>query len=179
MEYRLAKPEDLLQMMEMVDQAKASFRERGIDQWQKGEPDAPGLSSAIAAGQVRVLELSGRVVAMITLMEGPDPSYREIDGSWLNDRPYMAFHRVCVAEDLKGRGLAAKLCAASEEESGRRGYRDIRIDTHPDNRSMQRALEKSGYLRCGTLRLLGGSEDGDLRVGFQKVLRPEGVRAEI
>ena len=44
---------------------------------------------------------------------------------------------------------------------------------------MQRALEKSGYLRCGTLRLLGGSEDGDLRVGFQKVLRPEGVRAKI
>lgn len=170
MEYRLAKPEDLEAMMEMVEQAKASFRERGIDQWQKGEPDAPGLSAGITAGQIHVLELSGRVVGMITLMEGPDPSYHTIDGSWLNDRPYMAFHRVCVAGDLKGRGLAAKLFSASEKESARLGYRDIRIDTHPDNRSMQRALEKSGYLRCGTLRLIGGAEDGGLRVGFQKVL---------
>ncbi len=36
--YRLAANEDLDQMMAMVDQAKASFKARGIDQWQKGEP---------------------------------------------------------------------------------------------------------------------------------------------
>ena len=160
--YRLAANEDLDQMMAMVDQAKASFKARGIDQWQKGEPDREGLAAGAAKGQIRVLEEDGRVIGMITLLEGRDPSYAKIDGAWLNDRPYVGFHRVCVAEDLKGRGIAARLFS---------GYDDIRIDTHPDNRSMQRALDKSGYRPCGLIRLSGGSEDGELRIAYQKTLQ--------
>ena len=91
--YRLAVNEDLDQMMAMVDQAKASFKARGIDQWQKGEPDREGLAAGAAKGQIRVLEEDGRVIGMITLLEGRDPSYAKIDGAWLNDRPYVGFHR--------------------------------------------------------------------------------------
>lgn len=169
--YRLAANEDLDQMMAMVDQAKASFKARGIDQWQKGEPDRDGLAAGAAKGQIRVLEEDGRVIGMITLLEGRDPSYAKIDGAWLNDRPYMGFHRVCVAEDLKGRGIAARLFSESEAYSRSLGYDDIRIDTHPDNRSMQRALDKSGYRPCGLIRLSGGSEDGELRIAYQKTLQ--------
>ena len=161
--YRLAANEDLDQMMAMVDQAKASFKARGIDQWQKGEPDREGLAAGAAKGQIRVLEEDGRVIGMI--------SYAKIDGAWLNDRPYVGFHRVCVAEDLKGRGIAARLFSESEAYSRNLGYDDIRIDTHPDNRSMQRALDKSGYRPCGLIRLSGGSEDGELRIAYQKTLQ--------
>ena len=83
----------------------------------------------------------------------------------------MGFHRVCVAEDLKGRGIAARLFSESEAYSRNLGYDDIRIDTHPDNRSMQRALDKSGYRPCGLIRLSGGSEDGELRIAYQKTLQ--------
>lgn len=118
-----------------------------------------------------MLEEDGRVIGMITLLEGRDPSYAKIDGAWLNDRPYVGFHRVCVAEDLKGRGIAARLFSESEAYSRSLGYEDIRIDTHPDNLSMQRALEKSGYRSCGLIRLSGGSEDGELRIAYQKTLQ--------
>ena len=67
--YRLAVNEDLDQMMAMVDQAKASFKARGINQWQKGEPDREGLAAGAAKGQIRVLEEDGRVIGMITLLE--------------------------------------------------------------------------------------------------------------
>lgn len=168
--YRLAKEADISEMMAMADQAKEDFKAGGIDQWQKGEPNAQGLAEGIHAGQVHVLEDEGRVAAMITLAEGDDPSYEHIDGSWLDHSPYTAFHRVCVSRELKGSGLAARLFKESETLCLARGYHSVRVDTHPKNLSMQRALEKSGYTACGTLRLIGGSEEGDLRLGYQKLI---------
>lgn len=54
--YRLAANEDLDQMMAMVDQAKASFKARGIDSGRRGSPDREGLAAGAAKGQIRVLE---------------------------------------------------------------------------------------------------------------------------
>ena len=46
----------------------------------------------------------------------------------------------------------------------------MRIDTHGGNLPMQRALEKAGFTPCGTIILVGGSEDGDPRLAFEKIL---------
>jgi len=35
---------------------------------------------------------------------------------------------------------------------------------------MQRALNKAGFLPCGTIILKGGAEDGDARIAFEKLL---------
>lgn len=117
-----------------------------------------------------MLDEEGQAIGMITVVQGPEASYRDIDGAWLNDGPYAAFHRVCVEENHKGQGLAARLFAESEDFARSQGWRNVRIDTHPDNLSMQRALEKSGYRLCGSLILQEGTEKGDLRLAYQKVL---------
>ena len=75
-----------------------------------------------------------------------------------------------MKDSLKGRGLAARLFSEAEQYVLQSGIRNIRIDTHPDNQAMQRALAKSGYICCGTLVLTEGSEAGELRVGYQKVI---------
>lgn len=168
--YRTAEQKDLDRLMAMVDQAKASFRARNINQWQKGEPNAKGLAASIACSQVHVLEDEDGAVAMLTAVPGPEASYAVLDGAWLNQEPYFAFHRVCVEESKKGQGLAARLFAESERFVLDQGVRNIRIDTHPDNISMQRALAKSGYTHCGFLILTEGSEIGDPRLGYHKVL---------
>ena len=168
--YRLATIDDLPRLLAMVDQAKASFRARGIDQWQKGDPDAPGLTAAISRGAVHVLDEDGQAVGMITVVSGPELSYADIDGAWLNDEPYAAFHRVCVEESRKGQGLAARLFSESETYVKQDGFHNVRIDTHPDNISMQHALSKSGYRLCGRLVLAEGTEKGDPRLAYHKVL---------
>lgn len=169
--YRIASEADLPSLTTLAEQAKEYFRSNHINQWQKGEPNEQGLAAAISEGKVHVLDEDGRVLAMITLQEGDELSYRQIDGAWLNDLPYMAFHRVCVDSSLKGRGLAAALFEHSEQIALSRGYSTVRIDTHPDNLSMQRALAKSGYRTCGRIALAEGSEKGDPRIGYQKLLR--------
>lgn len=83
---------------------------------------------------------------MITVVPGPEADYAVIDGAWLNDEPYFAFHRVCVSEAHKGKGLAASLFSYSEAFAKEKGVRNIRIDTHPDNLSMQKALAKMAIL---------------------------------
>ena len=50
------------------------------------------------------------------------------------------------------------------------GFASLRIDTHPGNLPMQRALQKAGFTPCGTIRLVGGCEDGDERIAFEKIL---------
>ncbi len=168
--YRTAKLSDLPAMMKMVEEAKEGFRIRNIDQWQKGEPNEAGLTKGIKNGVVHVLEEGGDVLGMITVVSGPETDYAVIDGAWLNDEPYFAFHRVCVSEAHKGKGLAAGLFANSEIFAKEKGVRNIRIDTHPDNLSMQKALAKNGYTFCGKITLCTGSEAGDPRFAYQKIL---------
>lgn len=170
MDYRLAKESDLPRLTAMSQQAIAYFRANGIDQWQKGEPNEEGLLRSIKEHKLYVLEEAGEAAAMITLARGPELSYGEINGAWLNDEPYYAFHRVCVENSRKGQGTASQLFAQSEKLVLSLGFSNVRIDTHPDNRSMQRALEKNGYVRCGRLILKEGSEAGDVRLAYQKVL---------
>ena len=86
-----------------------------------------------------------------------DPTYCEIyDGEWNQNEIYGVIHRIA------GDGSGGVLVAAVEYAAGQISY--LRIDTHEDNYVMQRALEKQGFLRCGTVRL----EDGTLRIGYDK-----------
>ena len=94
--YRLATQRDLPRLLHMVDQAKASFRARGIDQWQKGDPDGPGLAAAIEQKTIHVLEQEGQAVGMITVVPGPEASYAQIDGALVKPRALCCFHRLCV-----------------------------------------------------------------------------------
>ena len=47
----------------------------------------------------------------------------------------------------------------------------MRIDTHPGNIPMQKALKKAGFQQCGTIVLAEGSEKGDLRIAFEKIIK--------
>ena len=45
---RLAEQEEWATALEIIDQAKAFLKEQGIDQWQKGYPDAECIRRDIA-----------------------------------------------------------------------------------------------------------------------------------
>ena len=87
MTYRFADTEDLDQLVAMSDQAKESFKAKNIDQWQKGEPNRQVMEASILRSQLHVLEDTGQVVGMITIVPGPEASYASIDGDWLNQQP--------------------------------------------------------------------------------------------
>ena len=93
---------------------------------------------------------------MFCLSPGDEPTYRIMeDGAWPEDLPYATIHRMASAGQVRGIGqFCIDWCL-------RQGL-PVRADTHADNVYMQRALEKSGFVRCGRIY----TEDGSPRWAY-------------
>lgn len=158
-DFRATHTEDLERLMELVAQAQARFRRAGIDQWQDGYPTRAILEADIEAQNSYVGEVKGRVLLGGCLSFDGEPTYAQIyEGSWLNDEPYGVVHRLMVADEALRQGYAEafmRYCLALCQE---RGVGQMRIDTHADNRPMQRLLLKLGFQPCGRIVLESGAD---------------------
>ena len=159
---RLARPDELDKVMGLYDRARAFMRAHGNSvQWTGGYPSRELAEADCAAGHLWVLEGAADLLAVMTVLLGPDPTYAQIDGEpWLNDEPYTVMHRLAVGESGHGAGgrCLAWLCDQHD---------NVRADTHELNVPMQRALERAGFVRRGTITLEGGSP----RVAYHFVRR--------
>ncbi|MGN1235343.1 MAG: GNAT family N-acetyltransferase, partial [Christensenellaceae bacterium] len=141
----------------------------GLDQWQNknGYPDASDALSDIEEGVGRVLKEDGVIVGAAAFVDYESDYEQIYEGNWRAEGEYLAVHRVTVDTQRHGRGYASLLFAAAEAEAREREKVALRIDTHERNRPMRRALEKSGFVLVGKIRL---SKDGAERVAYEKVL---------
>ena len=171
MKFEVATSKYLDSICEITEQAKAQLRRIGIDQWQKGYPSREIWEEDIEIGRSYIFTDEGKVLGAFAYQESPDASYYEIDGKWLTDGAYASMHRVCVADACKGRGVAGRLFTYGCEKARESGFPSMRIDTHPGNIPMQKALQKAGFQQCGTIVLAEGSEKGDLRIAFEKIIK--------
>lgn len=170
MDFVVAKAKDLERMCEITKMAKNQLQRMGLDQWQKGYPSREVWIQDIEEGCAYLAVEDGQILGVFAFQTTPDISYGEINGKWLTDGDYASMHRVCVADESKGRGVAGQMFAHGFSMARDLGFAAVRIDTHPGNAPMRRALEKAGFLACGEIRLKGGCEDGDPRIGFEKIL---------
>ncbi|MBE6117138.1 MAG: GNAT family N-acetyltransferase [Erysipelotrichaceae bacterium] len=169
MEIRKTRPEDVDAAAAIYDQARAYMKARGVRQWQWGYPVRETVLSDIEDGKGYVVTDSGRVIGVCYITEAPEPTYEVIEnGEWLNDDPYVSVHRTAVANDCKGKGAGNLFFEEAERYARRIGYRSLRVDTHPDNLSMQRLIEKNGFTACGTIYI--PSEENGPRIAYQKIL---------
>lgn len=163
--FRRARTKDLPEILAVIGQAKAYFKGAGIDQWQNGYPNAGVISGDIARGQSYVYIRNGRVAGTMAVLPAPEKTYAVItEGSWLGGPDYAVVHRIAVDESLKGQGIAGVLLRETETLCRAGGKNSIRVDTHEQNASMRRLLEKHGFRHCGKIFL----EDGSERVAYEK-----------
>ena len=154
MKIRATEERDLPAVMEILHQAQAYFKAQGIDQWQDGYPDEATIRQDIQNGTAYLVELDENYTTMVS-------------GQWLTDRPYAVIHRIAVDDKLKGRGIAGWILEQAEYLCRQRGVESLKIDTHQDNTSMRRLLEKQNYHYCGVIQL---HRDLSLRVAYEKRL---------
>ena len=111
----------------------------------------------IAQNACKVIYDEMGIHGVFALFSDPDPTYAKIDnGRWLNDEPYLTIHRMAGDGQVHGLfSLAADYCKGLS--------RNIRIDTHADNRVMQRCIEKNDFRKCGTISV----RDGSPRLAYQ------------
>lgn len=151
--------------LEAVEAVYASARQYMADngnpqQWGTRYPSRELLISDIVKKQLYVCcNESGRICGVFMLALGDDPTYVKIyDGKWLSNEPYATIHR--IASDGTERGIldACLKLALSK-------CKQLRADTHADNLIMQRALEKHGFIHCGTIYVA----DGTPRLAYQRI----------
>ena len=160
MKIRLAKASEVPTILEIYADARAYMRASGNQtQWEGGYPSETIVCEDLAASRLYVVEENGTLLGVFCFFLGEDPTYSYIEGAWPDDLPYGVIHRIAVAKNAHGRGVASACFAFAMESTDR-----LRIDTHADNDPMQRALEKNGFVRCGVIYLA----NGDPRYAYQK-----------
>ena len=170
--FRRATQADLPAMVEIVQQAQAFMRSQKVDQWQAGYPTQADLERDIQQGNSYVIEEEGQILGLEAVVFAPEALYDAMtEGEWLTKgEPYAVIHRGAVHGDRRGQGLFGALVKGAEDLCRERDIHTIRVDTHPDNQAMQRALKKSGFVLCGRIMLTEGAEAGTPRITLEKVL---------
>ena len=153
MEYEIRKAlwEDLPRIEEIYANARRFMAETGnTNQWGNTTPQTCLLEDDIEKGDLFVLTYDNCIHGVFYFFIGPDPTYGVIeDGQWHSNTDYGTIHR--IAGDGSGGVLAAAV------RFGKEKINHIRIDTHEDNKIMQRAIAKQGFQRCGIIHLANGS----------------------
>lgn len=155
MEIRKTVQTDIPVVMEIIGDAQTYLRSCGVEQWQDGYPTAAVIAEDIEKGISYVATENGEIIGTAAISFDGEPNYAEIrNGGWLNDEPYAVIHRIAVGNRHRSRGAAANMMLFAERLCEERGVGSIRIDTHADNKSMQRLLERLGYEYCGEITIL-------------------------
>lgn len=166
MAIRKAVKDDIAAIMACIADAQRFLRSLGVDQWQDGYPTADIIENDIESEHSFVVEQSGEVVATAVISFDGEPTYSTIEGEWLNSNPYAVIHRLAVLDLARGKGYAKELFDYAESLCQERQIADIRVDTHADNRVMQRLLSQLEYRYCGEITLTSGAK----RIALQKSL---------
>ena len=160
MTIRKGRPADIDRIMRCYDIARRFMRSNGNPhQWVNGYPSRELVILDITEGRNYVgVDDTGRIVMTFAFILGDDPTYAVIvDGSWPDSLPYGTIHR--LASDGSHRHILERCVDFCAKKADR-----LRLDTHADNLPMQRAAERLGFRRCGTIFC----DDGSPRIAYHR-----------
>lgn len=159
MKIRKTKKEDLERILQIYEDARAFMRENGNPtQWGETEPQEERVQKDITDGDSYVCLDGTEIIGVFFFKVMEEPNYAVIyDGEWKSDSAYGVIHR--IAADRGKRGVASFCIGWAFAQSG--GH--LRIDTHENNKVMQRVLQKNGFQYCGNIFV----QDGTKRLAFE------------
>ncbi len=160
-EIRKTKLSDLDRVMEIYDIARSFMARSGNPkQWGDGYPVRELIEEDIANGESYVITKGSKIHCVFMFMQRVEPTYATLEGGkWLNDLPYGTVHR--IASDGEYSRMVDRCIEFCEKITD-----NLRIDTHNDNIPMQKAIERNGFTKCGTIYML---HDGTPRIAYQRV----------
>lgn len=166
---RKAEMKDLPAILVTIDKARKVLAEQDIPQWRNDDgPNEERLKEDIRLGEGYVLIEESKIMGFGTVTLAEQETYHEMtNGKWLDSDNYVSVHRFTIDSDVKERGLGQFFMAHLISIARMQGFLDIRIDTHPTNKRMQRVIEKSGFNYQGDIIL--NVSDGE-RKAYQIVL---------
>ena len=163
--FRHATEADVDRIAEIVAHASQRLGKAGIDQWQRGYPNRAIIEQDVENGVGMILCMGAEILAYGAVIFTGEKAYDDLTGGrWLTDGEYAVIHRLCVSEIFVGMGFAKQFMRAAEAMASER-VPAMRIDTHPDNKIMQKMVESLGYTYCGDVVI------ESRRLAYEKLLQ--------
>ncbi|NHA14013.1 GNAT family N-acetyltransferase [Thioalkalivibrio sp. XN279] len=154
-EIRQANLVDITGLMDLVRACILKMQSQGIEQWDDIYPDPGTIQRDIDDGAAFVVRIAGVVAGMATLNEHQSPEYADV--SWrFSGRPAV-IHRLMVAPEAEGKGVARALMRFLETRAESIGCNCIRIDVFVKNPRAVRFYELSSYQLAGHVRFRKGN----------------------
>lgn len=167
--FRKANTSDIPVIWNILEQAIARRKADGSNQWQDGYPNEEVILSDINKDAGFVMTENGDVIGYCSVMINDEPEYANIQGKWMTNGDFVVYHRVAIAENHLGKGLAKKMLNFIEVFAFENNISSIKADTNFDNGAMLALFEKLGYVYCGEVSFRGSK-----RKAFEKVLEGRG-----
>ncbi len=145
----------LEELFKIYEKAREMMRNSGNpNQWKTTTPTAETIKKYINDNHFYIGRYknnsSSPILFAFALIDGIDPTYNYIyNGKWLNNEPYMTIHSLVSSFIIKNTFSYILNYALQFTKN-------IRIDTHEDNKIMQHILHKYGFIHCGTINLANG-----------------------
>lgn len=163
MEIRQTKLEELDAVMALYADARRFMVDTGNPrQWAaRNWPPRALIQRDIERGRSHVCVDGSEILAVFYYEYGHDidSTYRIIEnGAWAGDDTYGVVHRIAARQ---GRGAGKSCIRWAYEQCGH-----LRIDTHGDNKVMQKVLERLDFRYCGIIHV---AEDTDPRLAYEKL----------
>ena len=166
--FRKAEETDIERIWVIIGQAKEQMRRLNSHQWDESYPALETISQDIKIGNGYVFCKGNKVVAYGVISFDGEPVYKDIDGKWTNELPYMIVHRLAVADEMKRQGMAKRFMLEAEEVSRQKGIYNFRVDTNYDNEYMLHLIDSLGFQYTWEVRYRGNN----IRKAFEKCIYP-------
>ncbi|NIG56538.1 GNAT family N-acetyltransferase [Chitinophaga sp. Cy-1792] len=163
--FRIATTHDIPAIWAILQQAILRRKADGSNQWQDGYPNEEVVQSDVAKGIGFVLTKGDTIAGYTAVIINDEPAYAGIEGKWLTNGDFIVVHRVAIAEEFIGQGLAKALMNAVEDYARSKEIYSVKADTNFDNPGMIKTFEKLGYQYCGEVYFRGSA-----RKAYEKVL---------
>lgn len=157
---RLARIEDLKDIMIVIEDARAQLKARGSLQWNTsdGYPDATTIIDDLVSNKLFVYE-DTKIKGCIVMCES-DECYKKYD--FWKSTDFVALHRMAVLKEASGQGIASKLLQHCIDEAKDKA---VRGDTHPSNLGMISVFTKVGFEYRGDITL--DSKELNQRIAYE------------
>jgi GNAT superfamily N-acetyltransferase len=148
---RPASLSDIPAILHLLEGIVPVMNANGNFQWDSTYPNQQVFENDISAKQLWVAEIQGRIAGFAAITMDQEPEYAEV--GWDLSEPAIVTHRLAVALDFRGKGVAKALLEQAETEARNRGVHILRIDTNTMNRETNQLFPRLGYRYSGEISL--------------------------
>ncbi len=151
MQVRQGSLEDMRAVMELVARVVPTMLASGNLQWDNVYPNAAVFKRDVEMGQLWVVEIDGQIAGIAAITTDQEKEYAQV--GWDIWELAVVVHRLAVASEFRGRGIAEALMLQAEVVARARSISVLRIDTNTSNEATQKLFPKLGYELAGEIEL--------------------------